>query len=136
MQHDHTFMTKAILFITAVACVVCVMTAVTVFIQNDDTTTLSAACIAITAVIAVMPWQLASLQHDRGSLQFALLVRSGIYMSYGALCFTAATILKYGMLQYLAENKEDGLSKSLQIFSSVFFLLASIVTSIGFYKFV
>jgi hypothetical protein len=108
--------------------------------QNDtsnDTTALSAACLAVSVVAAVMPLQLAPLLAEKGTERFQILVRCGIFMCFGSLCFIAATILKYGFIQYSKNaTKSDAIISACYYFSSGFFIVAAVTTFFGFVMFV
>jgi hypothetical protein len=101
---------------------------------------LAVGCIATTLVVSVIPFQLAPVYAKHGSQQFQDLVRHGIVMCFGSLCFVAATVIRYAFVLKTPENViADFASWSdLQTFlfysSNVFFIIAAIATGIGFFN--
>jgi hypothetical protein len=140
-KHEHSGWVFAIQFGIIVAGLTCTAIVSELFMskQNDtsnDTTAISAACVGVSAVIAVMPLQLAPLLADKGTERFRILVRCGIFMCFGSLCFIAATILKFGFIQYSKDaTKNELVTNVCNYSSSAFFLIAVAATVFGFFKF-
>jgi hypothetical protein len=142
MKHDHSGFVVVIQIGTFVACIACLGIVSAIFISNrnstpNDTTGLSAACVAVTAVVSVMPWQLAPLLAERTTERFRTLVACGIHMCLGSLCFIAATILKYGFIRYSSSTEKADIGSDVCYYSSVgFFIVAVVATGWGFHTFI
>lgn len=142
MKHEHSGFVVVIQIGAFLAYFTCLVIVSEVFISYrnstpNDTTALSAACVAVTAVVAVMPLQLAPLLAERTTERFRTLVTCGIRMCLGSLCFIAATILKYGFIRYSASAAKADLVSDVCYYSSVgFFIGALVATGLGFHSFI
>jgi hypothetical protein len=142
MKHTHNTLSKLLFDVVRISTILLTLLVIWIFVRPNtatgteqfpqDTTQLSTVCFGIAGLVAIMPWQLASLKDDKSAL-----IRSGNNMSLGALLFLSATILKYTklnsthLLSFLG-IKVDGIIDFLSIIA---FTFAAAHTGRGFNQF-
>jgi hypothetical protein len=139
MSHKHSSMASTVIMGMAVACLILAVLSCTTFLSDfktrtQDTTSIAAACFAITAVVSLMPFNLAPVLANRQSEQFKQVVKSGVQMSLSSVCFRASAMIKYWLFAH-SGNSHNILEFAAYFFSVILFAHAVAMGLWGLFKF-
>jgi hypothetical protein len=143
MSKENQGLVDLLCFLCGVASWISLASVLRLFLDTKNTGDefgLAVGCIATTLVVSVIPFQLAPVHAKHGSHHFQSLVRHGIVMCFGSLCFIAATVIRYAFVLETPEKvvadfeSWSGVQTFLFYSSNIFFIVAALTTGIGFFN--